>query len=106
MQNHFRWTFAATLLAGFALLTAPSISLAQTPVPKSPDAQSPDAKQQAPAKTDEPLSEKLDKNEGVLVPPSGVDPKIHIDPPAETGDRMPVIVPPGEPGGDQHIQPK
>ncbi len=106
MQNHFRWTFAATLLAGFALLTAPSISLAQTPVPKSPDAHNPAADQQPPVKTDEPLSEKLDKNEGVLVPPSGVDPKIHIDPPAETGDRMPVIVPPGEPGGNQQIQPK
>ena len=105
MQNHFRWTFAATL-AGFALLTAPSASLAQTPVPKSPDAHNPAAEQQPPVKTDEPLSEKLDRNEGVLVPPSGVDPKIHIDPPAETGDRMPVIVPPGEPGGNQQIQPK
>lgn len=105
MQNHFRWTLATTL-AGFALLTASAVSLAQTPGPKSPDAHNPAAEQQAPAKPDEPLSEKLDKNEGVLVPPSGVDPKIHIDPPAETGDRMPVIVPPGEPGGNQQIQPK
>jgi hypothetical protein len=26
--------------------------------------------------------------------------------PAKTGDKMPVIIPPGEPGGDQSIQPK
>jgi hypothetical protein len=51
------------------------------------------------------LSKKLDKSEGVLKPPTGVDPGIHEKPP-KTGDKMPVIVPPGEPGGDQSVQPK
>ncbi|MGO4685873.1 hypothetical protein [Hyphomicrobium sp. 2TAF46] len=55
---------------------------------------------------DEPLSKKLDENDGVLKPPQGVDPGIHQAPPAQTGDKMPVIVPPGEPGGDQSVQPK
>lgn len=55
---------------------------------------------------DEPLSKKLDENDGVLKPPPGVDPGIHQAPPAHTGDQMPVIVPPGEPGGDQSVQPK
>lgn len=53
-----------------------------------------------------PLSKKLDKNEGVLKPPHGIDPEIRQPPPAKTGDKMPVIIPPGEPGGDQSIQPK
>lgn len=55
---------------------------------------------------DIPLSKKLDDNKGVLKPPQGVDPGIHQPPPAQTGDKMPVIVPPGEPGGDQSVQPK
>jgi hypothetical protein len=55
---------------------------------------------------DVPLSKKLDENKGVLKPPQGVDPGIHQPPPAQTGDKMPVIVPPGEPGGDQSVQPK
>jgi hypothetical protein len=53
-----------------------------------------------------PLSKKLNENEGVLKPPQGIDPEMHQRPPANTGDKMPVIVPPGEPGGDQSIQPK
>jgi len=53
-----------------------------------------------------PLSKKLDKNEGVLKPPHGIDPEMHQQPPARTGDKMPVIIPPGEPGGDQSVQPK
>lgn len=52
------------------------------------------------------LSKKLDQNDGVLKPPAGVDPQIHQEPPASTGDKMPVIIPPGEPGGDQSVQPK
>lgn len=55
----------------------------------------------------EPLSEKLKKQEGVLKPEGNVDPGIHKDPPAaSTKDTMPVIIPPGEPGGDQSVQPK
>ena len=61
---------------------------------------------QKPPANGEPLSKRLEKKEGVLKPPSGVDPKIHKEPPGGTGDRMPVIVPPGEPGGNQNIQPK
>lgn len=57
--------------------------------------------------SDVPLSKKLDESKGVLKPPQGVDPGIHQPAPAHTGgDKMPVIVPPGEPGGDQSVQPK
>lgn len=102
-QTHSMLT---AMLTGAAMLATASFSSAQTSPPKAPDAHSPAPEQKPPVTTDEPLSEKLNKSEGVLVPPSGVDPKIHKEPPPGTGDRMPVIVPPGEPGGDQQIQPK
>ena len=51
------------------------------------------------------LSQKLNQSEGVIHPPSGVDPEIRVPPPS-TGGTMPIIPPPGEPGGSQAIQPK
>ena len=53
-----------------------------------------------------PLSEKLKESEGVIKPPAAVDPEIRKPPPDTTGEKMPVIIPPGEPGGDQSVQPK
>ena len=52
----------------------------------------------------EPLGDKLAKSDGVLCPPSGIDPEIRAPTP-ETGN-MPVIPPPGSPGGDPNIRPK
>jgi hypothetical protein len=52
----------------------------------------------------EPLGDKLAKSDGVLCPPSGVDPEIHAPTP-DTG-KMPVIPPPGSPGGDPSVRPK
>jgi hypothetical protein len=52
----------------------------------------------------EPLGDKLAKSDGVLCPPSGVDPEIHAPTP-DTGN-MPVIRPPGSSGGDPSIRPK
>ncbi len=51
------------------------------------------------------LSEKLAESKGVICPPAGVDPGISA-PEKPGGGRMPVIPPPGTPGGDPHIQPK
>ena len=52
----------------------------------------------------EPLGDKLAKSDGVLCPPSGVDPEIHAPTP-DTGN-TPVIPPPGSPGGDPNLRPK
>ena len=52
----------------------------------------------------EPLSDKLARSDGVLCPPTGVDPEIRAPTP-KTGN-MPVIPPPGSPGGDPTIRPK
>ena len=51
-----------------------------------------------------PLGDKLAKSDGVLCPPAGVDPEMRAPTP-ETGN-MPVIPPPGSPGGDPTIRPK
>jgi len=50
------------------------------------------------------LSDQLAESKGVICPPAGVDPGITVPPIG--GGRMPVIPPPGTPGGDPNIQPK
>jgi hypothetical protein len=50
------------------------------------------------------LSDKLARSNGVICPPEHVDPEIRQ--PTPPGGAMPVIPPPGSPGGDQSIQPK
>ncbi len=50
------------------------------------------------------LSDKLANSNGVICPPAGVDPQMHVPAPQE--GRMPVIPPPGTPGGDQKTIPK
>ena len=50
------------------------------------------------------LSERLAQSNGVICPPSYVDPQIKA--PTPPGGSMPVIPPPGSPGGDRNIQPK
>ena len=51
------------------------------------------------------LSDKLARSNGVICPPSQIDPDIK-KPAPETGGTMPVIPPPGSPGGNQSVQPK
>ncbi|MBS0249495.1 MAG: hypothetical protein JSR78_00335 [Proteobacteria bacterium] len=95
-----RWLIGSVSMSCFAV--AATVARAETtePVPS----------QKPPASANQsgqvPLSKKLEKNEGVIKPPRGIDPEIRQPPPERTGDKMPVIVPPGEPGGDQSIQPK
>jgi len=50
------------------------------------------------------LSDKLAQSGGVLCPPAQVDPGIKV--PSPPAGRMPVIPPPGSPGGDPNVQPK
>ena len=111
------------LAAGLLLL--PAVAIAQTP-PQSTPPVAPKAEQLDPhacanqdtqttvGKGGEPgaaredgkggLSDKLARSGGVICPPQHVDPEI-TQPTPPTGS-MPVIPPPGSPGGDQSIQPK
>jgi hypothetical protein len=50
------------------------------------------------------LSDKLHRQDGVIRPPSGIDPGM-TQPPPPVG-KTPVIPPPGTPGGDQRLDPK
>jgi hypothetical protein len=50
------------------------------------------------------LGDKLAQSDGVLCPPSNVDPAMRA--PAPEAGKMPVIPPPGSPGGDQSVRPK
>ncbi|MBB5046842.1 hypothetical protein HNR60_001591 [Rhodopseudomonas rhenobacensis] len=52
----------------------------------------------------EPLGDKLARSDGVLCPPSGVDPEIRA--PTPDVGKTPVIPPPGSPGGDPSVRPK
>lgn len=53
-----------------------------------------------------PLSDKLDRSHGVIHPPFGVDPNLPQPPPATGPGSMPVIPPPGTPGGESGVNPK
>jgi len=51
------------------------------------------------------LSNKLARRQGTLQPPHAVDPDMVKQPPQAQGT-MPVIPPPGTPGGNQKVVPK
>jgi hypothetical protein len=99
-----------------ALLMLGGVALAQTAAPAPPgNAPSanctPDPREGTPKGTQDStvgsgsnLSDKLASSNGVICPPAGVDPEMHK--PAPGGGRMPVIPPPGGPGGDQNVVPK
>lgn len=53
---------------------------------------------------DKTLTDKLAQSNGVICPPSYVDPEIKA--PTPDAGRMRVIPPPGTPGGDQKVEPK
>jgi len=50
------------------------------------------------------LGDKLAQSDGILCPPPGIDSQMHA--PTPQGGPMPVIPPPGSPGGDPNVRPK
>ena len=86
---------AATMMAGFAA--------AAEPLPSDRDRQPrSETEGQAPSPN---ASERLNRSQGVIQPPQSVDPSMQVKP-SDPDSRMPVVPPPGSPGGDQSIQPK
>ncbi len=51
------------------------------------------------------LSDRLARTDGVICPPPDIDPDVRAPAPSG-GGTMPVIPPPGSPGGDPTVQPK
>jgi hypothetical protein len=114
-----------TILWGSLALVAPAIAVAQAPpvAPSPPTAATPapSATNCAPSRVApeqgtitspdattgqarEPLGDKLARSDGVICPPAGVDTEMRV--PAPDGGNMPVIPPPGSPGGDPNVRPK
>jgi hypothetical protein len=60
--------------------------------------------QRPPGETSDNPSNKLDRSGGVVRPPE-VDPGMQRQPPP-SADKMPVVPPPGSPGGDPNVRPK
>jgi hypothetical protein len=111
----------AALIAGTAALhaqapPAPATPMAETAPPKpmastdcAPTKAVPPHGTVAPegqttGQASEPLGDRLAKSNGVLCPPTDVDPAMRAPAP-DTGN-TPVIPPPGSPGGNPNVQPK
>lgn len=98
------------LIGFFITSAAPYVAVAQTGAapPSTIDGGTRSVEPNPAVKSDKDksLSEKLKESEGVLKPPSAGDPEIRKPIPESTNSNMPVIIPPGEPGGDPTIQPK
>jgi hypothetical protein len=106
-------TLCLALLAGNAALGA----AAQTGAPDDPHrprdetTQAPDPRQDprstgATARPGENLSQRLERTEGVIRPPSDLNPDSRVRPPVADPGTTRVIPPPGEPGGNPLVQPK
>jgi hypothetical protein len=82
------------------------VAPAAEPAPNAaPDQSAPSQFDSQTRKSDQNLSQRLNRSGGVIHPPGNVDPEIHVAPPA-TGDNMPVVPAPGSPGGDPSVKPK
>jgi len=90
---------------GTICLAALSATLA-LPSPAFSQAPNADPKACSDAATgpDQNLSDRLAQSNGVICPPNNVDPDMKT--PAPNAGKMPVIPPPGSPGGDPNVQPK
>ena len=95
----------AATVAGYGVAAAQTTGRPpQTPpaVACPPDVKGPPPTIGGPAQPD--LSDRLADSKGVICPPAGVDPDMHVPPPQ--GGAMKVIPPPGTPGGDRGVEPK
>jgi hypothetical protein len=88
-----------------AVLIFSAAARAQTPAPVVPSTPVPAPQTEGQAPSDD-LSHRLDRSRGVIRPQGDVDPGISAAPPASDSSAMPVIPPPGSPGGDPRVQPK
>jgi hypothetical protein len=94
--------FAAILVV--TLAREAGTAAAQTPPPPDqPQAQIPE--KVAPPLENSATENKMQRENGVIKPPANIDPGMAEKPP-DTRGRMPVIPPPGSPGGDPSLHPK
>lgn len=116
MERKFHVLVAAALLLVSAAAVAQAPPQAKPPLAPEKELRDPDACVEAPATMgkgggldvkkpeDRTLSRQLAESHGVICPPPHVDPGMRK--PAPGGGTMPVIPPPGSPGGNLYVQPK
>jgi hypothetical protein len=96
---------AAVVLSGLA-----PVALAQTqqqaPNMPAPGSTTPEKIDPPATGSTETLSEKLNKSDGVIRPPSTAAPDMTVTPPVPNPGTTPVIRPPGTEGGNTRIDPK
>ena len=95
--------FFAAVLALKLAREAGTAAAQTSPPPDQPRSQIPE--KLAPPLENGAKENKLQREDGVIKPPADIDPGMGEKPP-ETGGRMPVIPPPGSPGGDPSLHPK
>ena len=95
---------AVTALAIWSLPSLAQVTV-QPPPPVDTQKVIPE-KIRPPGQREETLSDKLDKSDGVIRPPSNIDPEITKPAPVTPPSNMPVIPPPGSPGGNPRVEPK
>ena len=105
-MNWLQVALAATLAGMLALPAAAQKVDTPTLEHRRPPAR-PDARPASP-NTGETLSDRLKRSDGVIAPPETGTPDMRVDPPAGpgAGGQMPVIPPPGTPGGAPAPTPK
>ena len=98
--------YAVILVAAGAIQSAAQTSVPSKDLADRPRDCPPGVSQQSPSRSDKALTEKLADSGGVLCPPAGVDPDMHVKP--QEGGAIRVIPPPsdGSPGGTTNMRPK
>src|SRR4051794_25690280 len=90
------------LLAGLL----PGCGAAQDAAPQPPDQNTIPEQVPQSGSSGRSLSDRLSRSNGVIAPPVATDPG-SVKPPSQSGAPvMPVLPPPGAPGGDPSVQPK
>lgn len=92
----------AALAQGAGQPAAPNMPAPGTTIPEKVDP----PLGRDPGSTGTTLSDRLEKTDGVIRPPSGIAPDMTVPAPVPNPGTTPVIPPPGSPGGSQAIDPK
>jgi hypothetical protein len=118
MLQHRSLVFAAAVIAGgltTGALAQGSSQSTQPPTLPSPQNNSTIPEKIAPQEpsstgstvgSGETLSEKLERSDGVIRPPSGIAPDMSAPAPVPNPGTTPVIRPPGSPGGNPTVDPR
>lgn len=100
---------AAGFAAGIAFGLAAEAQTLPPATPGDPKSTVPEKIEPAPGeagKTNETLSDKLERGKGVIRPPDGISPDMRVPAPVPEPNTTPVIPPPGTPGNPSPVIPK